>query len=194
MSRQKCCGKCHEVKDVECDFSVVKHRRRLADGTIKVYEYPSAHCNECNAKRVAAWKNKKRAEGRYKAVLKRWEKNRNANERRLRQREWYRMMRGEDLHHVWKKYADEPGSRVGMIYLDAQQLAAYFDQFKTVNMIGDSEVTRINGIRLSETEIHQIGRWRRGTTKRIELQIADHWAAKFDLPLWEIEEAAKIAV
>jgi hypothetical protein len=51
----------------------------------------------------------------------------------------------------------------------------------------------INGRRLTESESRAFYRWRVGANRTIMLDTADSWACRFDLPLWEIDAAARIA-
>lgn len=58
---------------------------------------------------------------------------------------------------------------------------------------GGSRALTINGKRLSNSETTMLWRWSSGKYKTVMMSTADKWATKFDIPLWEIEEVAKIA-
>lgn len=153
--------------------------------------------------RVQRYRARLRAVGELKDAERRWESHRDSEHRRKRAREAYRMARGKSLHHVWSKYLHELELGINYREFDADELVAFMDRFLVEDhyqgdrknfhkSTGEYFILRINGVRLTVAEQHQLSRWRRGTTKRVSIKDVDHWATRFDLPMWELEEVAKI--
>lgn len=62
-----------------------------------------------------------------------------------------------------------------------------------VNVAGSKKALSINGKRLTNSETSALWRWSSGRYKTVMMGTVDKWATKFDIPMWEIEEVAKIA-
>lgn len=76
----------------------------------------------------------------------------------------------------------------------AAKFVAYLDQWITEQATNDGDVAfYLNGFPLGDNDGRRIRSWRSGEAATVKLSTADKWAIRFDLPLWEIEEAAKLA-
>lgn len=89
-----------------------------------------------------------------------------------------------------KYYLAKHGDDFSLIF-NARHLSIYLDS--KIFITEDGEYL-LNGIRISDTEAHQLARWRRGEVIRASYESVDQWAHKFGLSMWEMEEVAKIAV
>lgn len=186
----KLCSKCRKWKNRKTGFFVKTHKRRD-----RVYKYVNSECRECAAKRSAVYRAKLKSEGKLKNAQKRWDENRDRKHQLRRNRDWYRMKRGDEFTRPWKRYSDEVSLGADPKEFDAKKVLAYFERFLTkVDELSstDETVYRINGVRLNRTEIRTLSRWR-NESKFVSLSLVDKWCQRFDLPFWEVEEASKIA-
>ena len=76
--------------------------------------------------------------------------------------------------------------------IDAQKFVDLLNPY-WVTVDGGSRALMINGRRLTNSETTMLWRWESGRYKTVMMSTVDKWATKFDVPLWEIEETAKIA-
>jgi hypothetical protein len=79
-------------------------------------------------------------------------------------------------------------------YFWSDRLIRHLDRFivreKDSSGGSGSEIMRLNGKPLEPNDLRRINAWRSGEQERVQIEAVDRIAQKYDLPLWEIEEAA----
>jgi hypothetical protein len=74
----------------------------------------------------------------------------------------------------------------------ASKFVEYLNPYYAVEKSGLNALY-INRRRLTASEVRRVWSWSNDEYKTVKISTVDAWATRFDLPLWEIEEAAKIA-
>lgn len=137
---QKKCTVCLEWKDVPGDYTMRK--RKLKSGVIK--HYPAGECLKCaNDRRkrwkqnyidkhgLEAWKQYQResSAGRDKEVRNRYNRERG----RLQ-----RLEEGAKPRGPWKKYRDESGGSLGLVFVSSSKLRQWWESLdvETKTLIG----------------------------------------------------------
>lgn len=149
-------------------------------------QYPTGrkHCSMCGCWRhlidfgVGKWTNYTRTVPRY--LLSRC---------RICMRNYQREKHG----HIPLELGAHPPGHLGEF--DAQRFVELLNPKKLPVRVGDNVYLawHVNGIRLSPSETRNLWRWKNGVRSTVLTETVDAWATKFGIPLWEIEEFAKIA-
>lgn len=94
-----------------------------------------------------------------------------------------------NLHNPNGNYGEGRALRETGLFLDRQKLLRYLDKYLTVETVkgagGGKKI--LNGKQLSETDARYIRNLRSGELERANYDRVDKLAAKYKLPMWEIE-------
>jgi hypothetical protein len=111
----KRCNRCKAWKpwsvDGHSEFQIRKRKNK--NGT--VVRSPAPECRACSNERTAAWRERERESGRLSERQRKWNESRDLDARRTYQREWQaldRRRKGAALRGPWKRYRDDPDTRV----------------------------------------------------------------------------------
>lgn len=207
LTGRKHCAACRCWRHV-VDFSVAKWTDEGKTVPLKLLAY----CKVCVARKQRA-----RTNGQLRQVYdgqtgteawhrRRLEKQRLRYRKQRKDPEWVAARRkyynDRNRKLAYAKWVPDPEltekQTGGGGSFDAAKFVEYLDQFTTT--LDGEQVSqgvqldiRINGALVTDNEARTIRNWRQGKVKRVNLSTADRWAIRFDLPLWEIEEAASVA-
>ena len=197
---RKHCGRCKHWRHV-IDFSPAAWLDAAKTIPLKLISYCHA-CQSARARQRTGHSLRKVFDGQPGTPA--WRQKRLAKKRQLyrRQRQdpvWMQARRdyanARNRRLAYAKWAPDPALSAkasGGESFRAAQFVAYIDQWLVGygHEEGGGEQFHVNGVSLTETESRALRRWRNGEAKTVRLVTADNWAVRFDLPFWEIEEAA----
>lgn len=192
----KRCSKCRRLKDKKLDFSLQTHKRGG-----RTYRYPSSHCKECKRKSSANYRKRLKIEGRLSAKQSEWDQRRDREHTKRRQRARHRRLRGKSYSRVWNKYRHElEVARTGGVgnrgIFRADVVSSYLENLITTPPPQWPAITPtlyLNGFRFDPHDQRTYLRWKNGESKSIRLATLDHFAIRYEIPFWELEEAGRIA-
>lgn len=204
---RKHCSGCKRWRHV-VDFSVAKWETLARERPIKL----QARCVCCERIRIRNHFNysPRKVFNPYPVGSKRWQAFRTERKRLryhemkkdpewlARRREYYRFY--HEAKGTYNGNTKPRGNfRVGdgsqKLGLDAKKVAEYLGKLITKEPGNRTSKSRfyLNGKMMSATEGRAYRRWRSGRYPTAALSVVDEWCLKFGIPLWEIEEFAKIA-
>lgn len=204
---RKHCSRCTRWRPIS-DFSVVKWETQARERPFKL----QSRCVCCERVRLRDYQgnHQRKVFNPYPAGSERWRAFR-AERKRVRyhemkkDREWLKLRREyyRFYHEVKGTYNGRTkvkkglliGAGSGKLALDPVKVAEFIDSLvvKNISENNGTEKFTINGKSLTDSETHVLGRWRDGKYRTAAIATVDAWCVKFEIPLWEIEESAKLA-
>lgn len=117
----------------------------------------------------------------------------------MERRREYANIRNNSLRNGEGRRVTRKGFKIGVgsrkLGLDAVKVGEFFDRLvvKVDNGKNQHPQFLIKGKTLTDGEVRSLYRWRNGEYATAAIQAVDELCLKFEIPLWEIEEYAKIS-